>query len=119
MTSTTRPSMQPESRVWMCVKHAIQLAMAGAAVLLVLEGGAAPLMAFAWAGAAFVAMGCMVLVDRQRFEESGFDTSFDVVEVIGFDHAPLTLDGPVHMPAVMPAYAAVHQADVPFTVSVT
>ncbi|MCW2974216.1 MAG: hypothetical protein JWN72_2489 [Thermoleophilia bacterium] len=119
MTDGTSPYPQLDSRTWTCAKHAIQLAMAGAAVLLVLEGGRAPLMAFAWAGAAFVAMGCMVLVDRQRFDEAGFLDAFDVVEVIGFDHAPLTLDGPLPAPVTVAPHAYGHPTDVPFIASVT
>jgi hypothetical protein len=101
-----------ESAWWRAVKHGTQLAMAGAAVLLVVEGGSRPLMAFSWAGAAFIAMCAMVLVDRQRFVEDGLaDVEMELVEVIGPMHAPLTLAEP------RPAY--VHQAEVPFLASVT
>jgi hypothetical protein len=101
-----------ESAWWRAVKHGIQLLVAGAAVLLVIEGGSRPLMAFSWAGAAFIAMCAMVLVDRQRFVEDGFaDMELELVEVIGPMHAPLTLAEP------QPAFVAA--ADVPFLASVT
>jgi hypothetical protein len=96
----------------MLAKTAVQLAMVGSVVLLVLRGGDDPVMAFAWAGAAFLAMGCVVLADRQRFRESGYEP-FEVLEVVHAIYAPLTLADP------QPAYEYVHPADVPFHAHVT
>jgi len=116
MAQQPRHSPLDESRWWMCVKHAAQLALVAAVMLFVVRGGEAPLMCIAWIGAAFTGLGSIVLVDRQRFRDAGFiDQQFDVVHVITPNHGPLTLDGPIFVPA----HTQQHVAEVPFLASVT
>ena len=93
-------------------KHVLQLVVAGAAVLLVLKGDTQAVMALSWAGAAFIGMCAMVVVDRQRFIEDGLaQMEMELVEAIGPMHPPLTLAEP--RPVVVQPVAA------PFLASVT
>jgi hypothetical protein len=65
---------------WLLVKHLVQVALVASVVLLVLEGGRAPVLSLAYAATSLLLMGLLALADRQRFNDR--DPDLGIIEFV-------------------------------------
>lgn len=112
----TPPPAHTESNAWLLLKHAAQLGLVASVAYFVLRGGDMPALTLSVAAAAIIGLVIVAMLDRQRFQVSGYEhPAYRVLDVVG---PGMWTSAPVASPVAASAAWHAPQSHVPMVAGV-